>query len=281
MNVQIYGCGSAGCHSARAAINDGHHVTVYDSDHDAYLRFDTLYRERYKERCNVYPGQLREPDLVVIATPPATHLSIYKSLPKGARVIIEKPLCLPNEINEFENVSVNYNHLYSPEYIELTKVMPEEIEVNWQESINFIMNAHPWLRFEDSYLSDYRKGGGSAYEHSHGLAAALGFFPDLKIEEIERLTSQKRMKGNYDEYMKIRFVCRGVLVTVTTDFVSAPAKKEIILRAGSGFVISDLGIPRQSSEEQFSLGLRGALGNNQSLNIAKIAVEIISRCHQL
>ena len=47
MNIQIIGAGSAGCHMARAAQQEGHIVTVSDKN-DVQDRFQTLYQSRYK-----------------------------------------------------------------------------------------------------------------------------------------------------------------------------------------------------------------------------------------
>lgn len=281
MKVQIVGAGSSGCHMARACIREGYSVSIWDTDINARYRFKDLYFERYGVEAKVKFEMAYDADLYIISTPPASHMPIAYTIKYGSKVLIEKPVCLATEINQhlMGDISVNYNHLYATEYLKLQAMkQPDEIEVCWQESINYIMQAHPWLRFEDSYLSDHRKGGGSAYEHSHGLAAALGLFPDVSMDEIERLKSEKRMKGMYDEYMKIRFLCRGTLVTVTTDFTSVPAKKEIKFKYGNEFITTN--IITESREDQFLYGLRGALKQNDSYRIGKLAVEIISLCHQ-
>ena len=280
MKVQIIGAGSAGTHIARACIRDGHTVSIWDKDINAKDRFLDLYRERYGLEADVDCCMSYDADLYIICTPPDTHLSVYKDLRKDAKVLIEKPLCLPIELSEFDNVSVNYNHLYAPEYLRLKELpKPQYIEVFWQESKDFIMAAHPWLRFEDSYLSDFKRGGGSAYEHSHGLAAALGLFPNLEYEEISKISVVKQYENKYDIYMKIRFFCRGVIVTVITDFVQRPAKKEIVLHYQDKIVRSDLGIPNTERNDQFLYGLRGALQPNDSFNIGKMCVKLIGECH--
>lgn len=279
MIIQIIGAGSAGCHMARACVREGYTVRVFDIDKEAQHRFKSLYLDRYSEEFDGTFG-MDDADLYVIATPPDTHLQVYNHTIGGKKVIIEKPLCLPDQVHEFEKVSVNYNHLYAPEYLELKKLpKPEQIVVHWQESFHFIMAAHPWLRFEESYLSDYKRGGGSAYEHSHGLAAALGLFPDVNREDISRLVCEKKYVDNYDSYMKMRFLCRGTLVTVITDFTASPAVKSIDLIYPEKIVRSDLGIPNTDRNDQFLFGLRGALSDNNSFEIGKLCVQLIGECH--
>ena len=45
-----------------------------------------------------------------------------------------------------------------------------KIQVKWCEAWDGILNAHFWLKNErDSYLGNYKLGGGALQEHSHGL----------------------------------------------------------------------------------------------------------------
>jgi hypothetical protein len=312
MNIKIIGAGSAGCHLARACHKLGHEVDVFDIDKGAYERFDKLYLDRYGEELpHGERLETSETDLVIVATPPDTHFEIVEQIRKecgNVPILVEKPICLPAQLDSMPKVEVNYNHLYQPSFQQfifmnhfaLEDRMPDKIEVHWQESVDCILKAHPWIPdISKSYLGDYKRGGGSAYEHSHGLACALALFKDLKREQITDLQVEKTYNGDYDDMMKLSFNCRGVKVMVTTDFVSQEVKKSVLMVKDSYFVNLDFsgsedvlkwkrnggegnkGYPR-TRENQFTNGLRGALKPTlDTYSIGKLAVKLIGECHEL
>jgi hypothetical protein len=296
---------------ARACIREGHEVSVYDNDSSAFERFKGLYKERYGVWDDIDEG-VAPSDLFVVATPPDTHLSIIQDAVKfklGSKVLVEKPLCLPHELKDMPEVMVNYNHLHSHSFKHFRTMnhfcspkgkKPDKIEVNWRESVDYILKAHPWIEsIEKSYLGDYKRGGGSAYEHSHGMACALALFKDLKREDITDLKCDKKMQGNYDEYMKIEFVIRDIPISVTTDFTSQDVDKSITLTQADYFStcifgsaedclkwernggFANCGFPAERND-QFVRGLNGALaGSLDTNNIGRLAVAIIGEAHEL
>jgi len=60
----------------------------------------------------------------IVATPPDTHLEVAKQVvdlsSEKPKILVEKPLCLPGEVGEFDrldaDIVVNYNHLHSPAF---------------------------------------------------------------------------------------------------------------------------------------------------------------------
>jgi predicted dehydrogenase len=312
MKTQIIGAGSAGVHLSRACHKLGHETIVYDNDTSAFGRFWNLYRERYLED---YTGYWLSSDMKIdfhiVATPPDTHFEIVEQIRKecgDVPILVEKPICLPAQLDLMQKVEVNYNHLYQPSFTQfmfmnhfaLEDKKPDRIEVRWQESVDYILKAHPWIPdISKSYLGDYKRGGGSAYEHSHGLACALALFKDLKREEVTDLQVEKTYNGDYDDRMKMTFNCRGVALSVATDFTSTDVKKSILMIQDEHFVHLDFagdedvltwernggsgkrGFPR-TREDQFVNGLRGALKPTlDTYSIGKLAVQLIGECHEL
>ena len=105
MKVLIFGAGSIGNHLANASRNLNWQVTVLDINPMALMRMrDEIYPSRYgtwDESINLINNinELSEnPDLVIIGTPPDSHLKLAtKSLKlKPKAILIEKPLCTPS-----------------------------------------------------------------------------------------------------------------------------------------------------------------------------------------
>ena len=101
-NVKILGAGSIGNHLAHASRSLGWNVTLCDLDPAALDRTKSMiYPTRYGKwdnaikLCLVDEAPKGNFDLIVIGTPPDSHLSIaldaLKEHPKA--LLIEKPLC--------------------------------------------------------------------------------------------------------------------------------------------------------------------------------------------
>ncbi len=264
-SVCIVGAGSAGCHLARAAEEIGFsHVHVTDITNN-YDNFKSLYGDRYDkmpDKITFGGDETTDYDCYFIATPPDTHLGLASNICKVAdrpKILIEKPLCLPDEIDEFDklnaDICVNYNHLYSPGFsffrdLRLISKGDSGIEVNWLESISHILSSHPWIKgTTDSYLFDYKRGGGSAYEYSHGLALVLSLFSsgNYNIENV--IFSDNKISNDliiYDDFCEINFDIKFesligtndfVHVKSTTDFTSFNAKKNLKCMRGEHYKI--------------------------------------------
>jgi len=291
---------------AMACIRKGFDVSITDTDIHASGRFSTLYQERYGEQPPVaIYDELSMADFYVVATPPDTHYDIVKNIRlmnENAVILVEKPLCLPGQVDQIPEVMVNYNHLYSECYQHLLKnhwFIPDRIEVHWRESVYFILKAHPWIKdIYDSYLGHASRGGGSAFEHSHGLAGALGLFKDLGREEITDLRAEKTWVGQYDSAMALRFICRGMKVSVFTDFVSEKPQKSILMAKDENWVKCDFSGKKEDTiqwsrdgtggslsymrgrNDQFLSGLEGALNPTMdTFNIGKLVVQLIGEAH--
>ena len=102
MNVKIIGAGSIGNHLANACVTQGLSVTIVDIDKEALDRTkNIIYPERYEHWDDkiklTQPSKLgaKKFDIVIIGTPPSSHLSLaieeIKNNPKA--ILIEKPLC--------------------------------------------------------------------------------------------------------------------------------------------------------------------------------------------
>ena len=112
----IVGFGSAGKRHKSIAEHFGHHVFTADPwvDHADYVSLDNALSDR-------------KFDIVVIATPPESHLLLsQQSLESGASVLCEKPLCYNGQLEkaiemmEFSHINrmaVAYNYRYHPDLV--------------------------------------------------------------------------------------------------------------------------------------------------------------------
>ncbi|HNP60734.1 MAG TPA: Gfo/Idh/MocA family oxidoreductase, partial [Nitrospirales bacterium] len=104
-NVKIFGAGSIGNHLAHASRSLGWNVTICDVDQAALDRTkQTIYPTRYGKWDEAVKLSLVKNaprggfDLIVIGTPPDSHLSLalgaLEEKPKA--ILVEKPLCSPD-----------------------------------------------------------------------------------------------------------------------------------------------------------------------------------------
>jgi hypothetical protein len=173
MRVKIIGAGSAGMHHAHAARQLGWEVDIVDNDEAALRRLPEIYASRYGEwdeaiQDCMYAGRGGYA-LTIIATPPESHIEL--ALKEDVPLLIEKPLCAPHQVKDAEKLLgrqptyVGYLHcLYEfPDTV-------DTLSVQWRENWSYVLAAHPWLKSEnDTYLGSWERGGGPAWEHSHGL----------------------------------------------------------------------------------------------------------------
>lgn len=197
--VLIFGAGSIGNHHSHAARNLGIMVTVFDNDKKA---LDRMKSQIYPSRYGIWDEQIQLTndigyiihnfyDLVIIGTPPDSHLVILEMILDSIDckiILIEKPFS--NPINEStlnrikdkidkstKRVLVAYNHrltkltsLFLEKLNKPELQYPQFVSCFFQESWDGIFRAHPWLSGpEESYLGTIQRGGGAAFEHSHGL----------------------------------------------------------------------------------------------------------------
>jgi predicted dehydrogenase len=265
IRVAIIGAGSIGCHLAFSCRKSGWNVTVFDTSEIALERLKSeLYPKRYgswdpeikvHNMIMLQHSSVLDFDAILIGTPPDTHVEVlYQCISLEPKVImIEKPLCPPNE-TQIEilrsifstNLKIKYlagyNHRVSRIVNELKQAWERhgalpitKIEVNWLEDWSGILNAHPWLRGpEDSYLGFTDRGGGALFEHSHGLDLWLhlaNFFGIGNPKKIDARTSTDINKGvlfSCEEEIEIEIETdTGFVGRVHQDVRTNPAVKQV------------------------------------------------------
>tara|TARA_Y100001970_G_scaffold209164_1_gene254976 strand:+ start:972 stop:1982 length:1011 start_codon:yes stop_codon:yes gene_type:complete len=258
-NILIFGAGSIGNHMSFAATKLGFKVYITDINPLALERMRSkIYPKRYgkwnKEISQIEFNKIvklnKNFDLIIIGTPPNTHLSILKFCEKNLKfkkTLIEKPLCVFNQNLNFikkkkkYQIFVGYNHSVSPSFQYFLKYLNKinkkvlSIEVLWKEGWSGILGAHFWMKNEfDSYLGQIKLGGGALHEHSHGLHLLILILKKLKIDYSKFLISKKiyyknYKKKKYDTYASFTSTANNVLIKYETDLLTFPSQKEIII----------------------------------------------------
>ncbi|MDB0016101.1 Gfo/Idh/MocA family oxidoreductase [Alphaproteobacteria bacterium] len=265
-NVKIYGAGSIGNHMANAARFLGAGVDVIDVDPLALERMkNDIYPSRYgswDEEIGLYEKgfcPVRSYDLIVIGTPPDTHLDLAieacDSSPKA--ILIEKPLCAldmrglrklrekakKNNIRLF----VGYDHVVGKASQFLGSCLKSDLvgevltlDVEFREHWGGIFEAHPWLSSPlDSYLGHSKLGGGASGEHSH----ALNFWQHIshlvgggRIAEVDALFDFGGVQAlPYDRACFMNLSCAsGLIGRCVQDVITSPAKKWAMVQGTKG-----------------------------------------------
>lgn len=266
MNILIIGAGSIGNHFANAGTSLGYKVYVADKYQVSLDRMQNkIYPKRYKKwnkKISLLKFEKRALiklpliDLVIIGTPPATHFKVYEDLNKlikFKKLMFEKPLCtfLQNEkkykfLKKENNVFCGYNHSISKSFLFFEKLFKKLknvkfIDIKWNESWDGILNAHFWLKNEfDSYLGDYKKGGGALQEHSHGLHIAIciaknfGNLKNYNISSNTLMTSNNEKK--YDYLNNIFFKSKKTNINLEINLLDNPAIKRAKIYHSSGYI---------------------------------------------
>jgi predicted dehydrogenase len=260
MNILIFGAGSIGNHMAFAALKNNFKVYVTDVRESALMR---MKKEIFPKRYGKWSKKIilvnydkvfnlaTNFDIIVIGTPPLSHLSIFKECTKKfnfKKLLIEKPLTSYNDkkIKKFKEVSskklifCGYNHSISNAFIKLSEIIEKEfksfdkIECNWCEGWQGILKAHFWLKNEfKSYLGDYKQGGGALQEHSHGihllyLILRKNFKINLSKLKLKTFVNKKYKKNlSYDNFSVLFANINNKLITYKTDLITYPAEKII------------------------------------------------------
>jgi len=268
-NVKIYGAGSIGNHLAHACRAQGWNVLICDIDQEALER---TRREIYPGRYGKWDQQIRlatadnlpaeKFDLVIVGTPPNTHLKLAKSIMSSnpPRVLlIEKPLCTPSmegaqEIVELKNatgtfVAVGYNHTLTENSVRARQILaadiigqPLTISAKFREHWGGIFGAHPWLSGpQDTYLGFFERGGGASGEHSHAMNIWQHF---AHLAGMGRITEVSAMLDMVDDgNVKYDRICllnvkteRGFVGNIAQDVVTEPAQKILRIQGNKGYL---------------------------------------------
>ena len=268
MNVLIFGAGSIGNHLANASRTLDWSVNVLDIDQKALKRMENeIYPSRYgcwDESINLI-NDINDlsisPELVIIGTPPDSHLKLaFKALelnPKG--ILIEKPLCTPSldglaelqgKIKKYSTkIYIGYNHVLGKASQKIEQLLSLKdfgkvltIDVEFREHWGGIFAAHHWLSGpSDSYLGNYQSGGGATGEHSHAINMwqHLAYLTDFgRISKVDAFMDFIKDNGClYDRIASINLLTEKNLIgRVIQDVVTKPSKKWARIQFDQGFI---------------------------------------------
>ena len=273
MRIKIYGAGSIGNHHANAARQLGWDVTVCDLDDEALNRMQTsIYPDRYgnwDDSIKLFNNSACPRgnfDLVIIGTPPDSHLKILDQVidEKPRAVLVEKPLCTPFSKNislvnsklKEKNISgfIGYDHVVSDSVqkaddIIMSKVLGnvEKIDVEFREYWGGIFAAHPWLAGpHESYLGYIEKGGGALCEHSHALNLWQHFSDISEVGKpvvVDSKISFVKERGmNYDSESILKIETeKGLTGHVIQDVITEPTSKKALIIGSKGSLEIEFG----------------------------------------
>ncbi|OGM93699.1 hypothetical protein A2935_01605 [Candidatus Wolfebacteria bacterium RIFCSPLOWO2_01_FULL_47_17b] len=269
MKVKVFGAGSIGNHMAQASRRMGWSVSVVDTDPRALERMKTdIYPKRYgawDPAIEVYQAG-KDPkggfDIIVVGTPPDTHMSIAAAaIEEKPRLLhIEKPLCPPtlSGVDDFVQltkeypevlVTVGYDHAVSEGIEAVVGMVQKEmfgkiitVDVEFREHWRGIFAAHPWLAGPwETYLGYWKRGGGASGENSHALHLWQHFAEILgwgKISESKSMLSMREEKGAEHDIIAA-FLLRtekGGVGRVIQDVITYPVRKWAKLQGEKGFI---------------------------------------------
>ena len=266
--VAVIGAGSIGNHISFSLRKAGFDVSVYDIDPDSLTRFrNEIYPNRYVAfdeniKLGVWNNSIGSfqdnPEIVVIGTPPDTHLNILEQvvLQNPRIVLIEKPLTIPDmeSIGRLRKVILEnpqviflcgYNHRVSLIMKVLVFLLPAKFDastklfVNWKESWAGILKAHPWISSpSETYLGNSLRGGGATFEHSHGLDIWLYLHYLLDLPKIKSVIATGSVVNEkqigYDESINVKIYGEERLLgEINQDVLTFPADKSLKIESSS------------------------------------------------
>ncbi len=270
VRVKIVGAGSIGNHLAYASrTTKGWDVLMCDLDADALHR---TRNEIYPQRYGAWDDQIQLSmvkdapcgtfDVVMIGTPPHTHLSIAFDVLQHEQpkvLAIEKPICTPSlehaqklydiARNSDTAVLVGHNHTLCKNTVTAEQILRQgglgsivTIHSGIHEHWGGIYQAHPWLQGpQDTYLGYTAKGGGAVGEHSHGINNWQHFAHLLDLGKIVEVTATMDMvqegRADYDRIVNIAVrTDRGFYGTIVQDVVTSPVKKHVRIQGKDGYL---------------------------------------------
>lgn len=269
MRVKIFGAGSIGNHLAHGLRRRDAEVTICDVDPAALER---TRNEIYPERYGAFDPAIRllpvadvadeAFDLVVIGTPPDSHLAIAREQLERAAprvMVIEKPLCTPDLAGAAElrdaaaaagtAVCVGYNHTLTAHTRLAEQWLAEQplgsvttLVAGFREHWGGIFGAHPWLSGpKDTYLGYTERGGGALGEHSHAIniwqhfARVAGLGPIVEVQAM--LDSVEEDGARYDRIAQLSVRSEsGIVGQIVQDVVTKPSRKWVRLQGSEGFL---------------------------------------------
>lgn len=265
--VKVFGAGSIGNHLTHGCRSKGWKVTMCDLDEAALKRTrEEIYPSRYgrwdDEIRLTRPQEVAEEefDLVIVGTPPDTHLSIaletLKTKPPKA-LLIEKPLATPSlegceELRQLAKqtgtfVATGYNHTLTPHSSRAAALIeqgilgtPLTMDATFREYWGGIMLAHPWLSGpEATYLGYWERGGGASGEHSHAINIWQHYARLLGVGKIKEVSASldyvQQGKADYDRICQLQVkTTSGFIGRIVQDVISEPSEKSVRIWGDSG-----------------------------------------------
>ena len=268
MRVKILGAGSIGNHLSHAARRLGWRVDLCDVDGAALRRArEEIYPGRYGawddaiRLFDVADAPCGNYDLIIVGTPPDTHLPIaLEAIAEAPRAImIEKPVCTP-DLGEAQRVFdaardngvslfTGYDHVVGSAAEKFVAALRssalgriETLDVEFREFWGGIFAAHPWLSGpSDSYLGYWRRGGGASGEHSHATNLWQHFAHALdagRVTEVQATMAYVEDDGTeYDKLCLLNLRTEeGLVGRVVQDVVTNPPRKWARAQGADGFV---------------------------------------------
>jgi predicted dehydrogenase len=268
-SVKVIGAGSIGNHLAHGCRRKGWHVTVCDLDPGALER---TRREIYPQRYGAWdegirlalPGELRGEyfDLVVVGTPPDTHLAVAQGElagPAPRAMVVEKPVGGPDlegcealyqrALGVGTVLLVGYNLTLTAASAQAAAWIQEgllgdplTLDAAVRENWSGILKAHPWLAGPTAtYLGHWRRGGGAGGEHSHGINNWQHFAHLLgrgRIVEVSAMIDMVREgDAEYDRVFQLHVRTEtGFTGRIVQDVVTEPPEKSATL-IGTGGIL--------------------------------------------
>jgi len=268
MRIKVLGAGSIGNHLSHAARRLGWSVDLIDIDPAALKRTrDEIYPSRYghwDDTIGLFTSQTAPKggyDMIFVGTPPDSHMPLaLDALEEGTRaLLIEKPVCTPDLDGADELVAkakakgcalfVGYDHVVGAAAQRFCVLIdegragePQTLDVEFREHWGGIFAAHPWLDGpSDTYLGFWRRGGGSAGEHSHAFNLWQHFARQLGEGRVHRVTADldyvKANGADYDRLCLANLETEGGLKgRVVQDVVTRPVRKWARLQGSEGFI---------------------------------------------
>jgi predicted dehydrogenase len=201
-------------------------------------------------------------DLVIIGTPPDSHLNlagkVLKKRPPKV-LLIEKPLCTPalegaQKIVELQKasgafVAVGYNHTLTENTKRAAQILTQQIigqpltiSAKFREHWGGIFAAHPWLKGpQDTYLGFFERGGGAGGEHSHAINIWQHFAHLSGLGRIIEVSAMLDMVA--DGTIKYDRIClanvrteSGFVGDIVQDVVTEPAQKTVRIQGTKGYL---------------------------------------------
>ncbi len=254
--ILIFGSGSIGTHHANAGVSLNNEVYITDINNEQLLNMkNNIYPNRYKKwnkkiklvNYNQVSNLKKKFDLIIVGVPPKNHLNVLKlcfKKIKFKKILIEKPLCVFNQSFDFlkkkkmtDKIFTGFNHSVARSFkffinrLRSSKKNKIKATIQWKESFNLVMQAHPWIEsINKSYLSNFKDGGGVSHEYSHALHFFIILreiiFENEKPKFSKKISFKKSGKRKYDKEISLEYKFKNKsLKLIANSLNNSPIKK--------------------------------------------------------